>query len=69
MVRAESELVKILLHVLGRDVNVGALHRLLEQPPEAFDVVDVMHNVQFFVVAGILFLAVVNGPVNEAVFL
>ena len=39
MVRPESEFVQIMLHVLLADRNVSAAHRMLEHPPEAFDMV------------------------------
>lgn len=44
MVRAESELVEINLHVLLAHMDVGRSDGPLEQPPEALNRVDGDHN-------------------------
>lgn len=39
MVRPKSELAEIAVHVLCRHVNVGRANRILEQLPEALNVI------------------------------
>lgn len=66
MVRAESELVQILAHVLLADRNMGATDRMLEVTPEAFDVVCVVHRIGLGVVDRPLLGPMLNGDVGVA---
>ena len=66
MVRAESEFVQILAHVLLTDRNMSATDRMLEVTPEAFDVVGVVHRIGFSVVNCPLLSAMLNGNVGIA---
>lgn len=68
MVRPKSELVQIPVHVLLRDVDVRAAHRVLEQVPEALHVVDVMPCVRPIVVPRPFFLPMPHGAVLVALW-
>ena len=67
MVRAESKLLQIAVHVLCRDVNVRLDDGLLEQPPEAFNVVHMTHRVVAIVVVGVFLRPVLDLTVLVAV--
>jgi len=69
VVLPESEFVQIEVHVLRRHMNVCAGDGLLEQPPEAFDVVRVMQDAGLPVIPRPLFDAVVDLTVLEPVAL
>ena len=58
MVRPESELVQIAVHVLARDVDMRPAHRVLEQVPEALDIVHMVPSIGAVVVAAPFLLAV-----------
>ena len=50
MVRPESELAKVTVGVFRANVDMGRGNRLLEQPPEAFDAICVVHCVVAIVI-------------------
>lgn len=67
MIRAESELVEIAVHVPLRHMDMCRRYRLLEHPPERLDAVDVVHRVVPVIVMGVVLLAVRDRAVLVAV--
>ena len=69
VVRAESELAEILPHVLPRDLDVCRGTRLLEQTPEAVDVVQVVRDAMAIIVIDVFLRTMRHRAVSEAVAL